>query len=414
MKKLFAIAAFCLGLFAQDATIEIVNTQTALPRIVIEDSSALANTSLQNVFYKLVVADLKVTSSYEVVSGYNTAAYASNFINKDNAKFILRYQLSQNGNGVKVDYTLAVTDTNARVKGSFSQTSMQNFAFLAHLVVSDITKKLGLADVSWLNKKVVLARYVSPKVSEIVVADYTLTSAKTIIAEGFNHTPKWANRVQNAFYYTSVMEGKSTLYRYDLTNNKRAYITSSSGMLAVSDVSSNAEKILLSMGGLGQSEIYTYDATNGALRQISHYSGIDVGGVFAENESKIYFVSNRLGFASIFATQLNGGETSQVVTRGKNHFELSAAGDYAVYASRESKNVGDKESFNLYLISAKTDHIRQLTPNGYNVNPRLSADANTLLYLKRVGLQSAIGLIKIRENKGFSFASNLKITSFDW
>ncbi len=419
MRKIFAIFAFVFALVAQcnaaqDATIEIINQQTRVPKISIEDASGGANAAMREVFFKLVVADLKATAAYAVSDTHGVAAMGASFVNKENAKFILRYQFAQVGSGAKVDYTLATAGSNARFSGSFSRLELGDYAFLAHEMVREITQKLGLGDASFLTRKVIVANYVSPKNTQILVGDYTLTSSRVIISGGLNYAPMWADAAQNAFYFTAQNANKATLYRYDLATNKRAYITASNAMLAVTDVSGDGERLLLTQGALGQSEVYLYDASTGATRQISRNKGIDSGAVFAENERKIYFVSDRLGYPTIFATQLRGGETSLVVSQGKNHVELASAGDYAVYASRIARNESDTQDFNLYLISSKTDYIRQLTANGHNTNPRFTRDGHNLLYHKKLGEQSALGLIKVRENKIFNFATKLKIISFDW
>lgn len=55
MKKLFLIFVFCVGLFANDATMTIVNEGVSLPKIVVQNASELPNSEFNNKFFKLMV-----------------------------------------------------------------------------------------------------------------------------------------------------------------------------------------------------------------------------------------------------------------------------------------------------------------------------------------------------------------------
>ncbi len=418
MKKLFiwvlSLGLFASAVFAADATIAVVNRASNAPKIAIEDASEKVNSAIKERFFRMVITDLKASAAFNVVDKQLAAGYTDSFVNKENAAFILRYQLVEK-DGLSVRYTVSSTKNGAKFEGTFQQNSEAKFPYLSHSMVSAVTKKLSLGNVEWMNRSVIVSYYTENGESEIAVGDYTLSYLNVVVKGGLNLFPKWANAAQTAFYYTAFPKGAPTLYRYDIANKKRDYITSSKGMLVATDVSANGDKVLLTMSPNDNSDIYMYDFNTGVLKQISKYSGSDLGAVFAENEKKIYFVSERLGFPTIFATNLAGTVTDQVVMHGKNNFALTARGNYAVYASRESRNEGDEPTFNLYLVSTKSDYVRQLTPNGYNVQPRFSADAKAVLYVKKVGSQFALALIRIDENKGLTFPLSVsKMQSFDW
>lgn len=98
MRKLFLLIAFCIGLSAADATIEVVNKGLVLPRIVVQDATTnFANNTLKNRFFKLMIGDLKVGSSFEVIEDYYTSSYdgdfRTNLANDKNPELILRYAL---------------------------------------------------------------------------------------------------------------------------------------------------------------------------------------------------------------------------------------------------------------------------------------------------------------------------------
>ncbi|RUM64525.1 MAG: hypothetical protein DSZ03_04165, partial [Sulfurimonas sp.] len=170
----------------------------------------------------------------------------------------------------------------------------------------------------------------------------------------------------------------------------------------------------LTMAPSGQPDIYLYDTVTKQKKRLTRYSGIDVNGQFMA-ENKIAFVSNRLGYPNIFSKKLNGGGVEQMVYYGRSNAACSAHNEYVVYKSRESNNEFERNTFNLHLISTKTDFIRRLTATGVNEYPRFSASGDTILFIKNYQQQSSVGIIRLQENKSFLFPLKIgKLQSIDW
>ena len=192
-------------------------------------------------------------------------------------------------------------------------------------------------------------------------------------------------------------------------------ITQSNGMIAASDVSKDGNKILLTMAPNDQSDIYLYDTVNKKFTRVTTFSGIDVNGNFIDNDSRVVFVSDRLGYPNIFATSVDGGAVEQMVFHGKNNNSISTFKNYIVYSSRESVNEYAQKTFNLYLISTKSDYIRQLTAGGINTYPRFSSDGGSIIFIKNLDGSSAVGIIRVNENRIFQFPLKIgKLQSIDW
>ena len=285
------------------------------------------------------------------------------------------------------------------------------YPFLAHKSIVELTNELNLPPVGWMEKFIILAKYTSARQSSIIVADYTLTYQKTIVSGGLNIFPKWAGADQSKFYYTSYVNNKPTLFRYDLNSGTKTKIIDSMGMLIASDVSKDGSKILLTMAPKDQPDIFIYNTGSKKLTQITNYPGIDVNGNFVDNDSRIVFVSDRLGYPNIFATPAtSGGSVEQMVFHGKNNNSVSTFENYVVYSSREASG-----GFNIYLISTQTDFIRQLTANGKNNYPRFSSDGQSVVFIKELGGQSSLGVVRLNENRSFQFPLKVgKIQSIDW
>ncbi|ARJ56121.1 Tol-Pal system protein TolB [Campylobacter cuniculorum] len=402
MKKFFLLFFIFLAFaWAEDPVIDVINKGVVLPKIIVKDTSNLNDANLKRSFYNILVNDLKVSSNFEVVSE-----------GSENFNYTFEYDLARNGN------TLSL---NVRIKAGGEQKSSQNYTlnnieqypFLAHKSVKESVNFLALAPVEWMDHKILIARTNGPKQSQIIMADYTLTYQKVIISGGLNLFPKWANEEQSAFYYTAYDHEMPTLYRYDLKTNQASKILSSGGMVVASDVNKNGDKILITMAPQDQPDVYLYDLNSKNLTKMTNYSGIDVNANFiGEDESKVVFVSDRLGYPNIFMQNIGNTNAEQVVFHGKNNSAVSTYKDFLVYSSRESNQAG---VFNIYLMSIKSDDIRQLSANGKNLFPRFSSDGGSIVFIKYLGAQSALGVIRVNANKTFYFPLKVgKIQSIDW
>lgn len=418
MKKIFLLLSICVGLFSADATIDVINKGLVLPKIIVQDATkGFANKAMQDKFFKIVIEDLKVGSAFEVSDKYYTSGFDdSAIINADErADLIYRYSLTQLGNKLNLKFKIINVKTKQiRYNNEYTQ-SADKFVFLAHKSMVDMARNLNLSPVDWMDKSIIFSQYTSPGKSNIVVADYTLTYQKVIVRGGLNIFPKWANEDQSAFYYTSYINSIPTLYKFNLNNMHKTKITQSNGMIAASDVSKDGNKILLTMAPNDQSDIYLYDTVNKKFTRVTTFSGIDVNGNFIDNDSRVVFVSDRLGYPNIFATSVDGGAVEQMVFHGKNNNSISTFKNYIVYSSRESVNEYAQKTFNLYLISTKSDYIRQLTAGGINTYPRFSSDGGSIIFIKNLDGSSAVGIIRVNENRIFQFPLKIgKLQSIDW
>ncbi|MBF7045380.1 Tol-Pal system protein TolB [Campylobacter volucris] len=399
MKKILVFLFFCTILFGEDATISVINKGMQLPKIYIKDQSNLTDLDLKKSFYNMLVNDIKVSANFELV--------------EEEAKgdYVFSYTLNKNGKLLDIDVeVLAGKESKARFYEQIL--SIEEYPFLAHKSIAQMNKKLGFSPVDWMDHKILIARTQGSKQSDILLVDYTLTYQKVLISKGLNLFPKWANKEQDAFYFTAYDDEIPTLYKYNMKNKSTTKIIASKGMMVASDVSNDGKKLLLTMAPKDQPDVYLYDTNTKNYQQITNYSGIDVNGNFVDGDQKIVFVSDRLGYPNIFMQDLGTNITEQVVFHGKNNSSVSTYKNYIVYSSREVNQSG---VFNLYLMSTQSDYIRQLTANGKNLFPRFSSDGESIVFIKYLGSQSALGVIRIKANKAFHYGLKVgKIQSIDW
>jgi TolB protein len=405
-------------LMAVDATLHVDKAPTILPTISIEDGSINYTKYISKKFHKILRSDLHVLSQFDVKDHYSKNDFPTDGVHKSNAKvkYVVRYRLRQNNDGLMLcDFKLIDTDKEESLfERTYRITKQDLYVFLAHEIAVEVNNYFKLPSINWMTKRVIFARYISPRNTEIVISDYSLNYQKVIIRKGLNIFPKWADAKQRSFYYTVVGQ-RPTLYKYNILTGEHTRITTSEGMLTCSDVSKNFDKLLLTMAPDGQPDVYLYDLKSGDKERLTHYNGIDVSGQFLDDEKRIAFVSERLGRPNIFAQTMGEKAVEQLVFYGKNNNSCSTFRNYIVYTSRETNNAFSQNAYNLHLISTQTEYVRHLTATGVNQFPKFSDDGDAIIFIKHFKRQSALGIIRLKENKSFLFPLKVgKIQSLDW
>ena len=402
-------------LWGTDATIEIVKGVEGLSPLAIEDASPVSNEMSQK-FSQMLAADMNVVSLFTVDESYATAPYEAltPAANHKNAQYLLRYRLVNDGmGGIKADIKLLRNGSEMFIK-SYVLKQNEMMVFLSHTVAYDINSKLGGSPIDWIKRKVLFIRQSSPRHSDIIAADYTLSYQKVILKGGMYGFAKWANREQTDLYYTALSDYRPTIYKMNLLNGNKEKLISSDGMAVCSDVSEDGRRLLLTLAPEGQPDIYLYDLNNQSKTRITDYSGIDVNGQFM-GDGSIAFVSNRMGYPNIFSTRPNSTAVTPLVYQGKNNSSLSSYKNFLVYKARENSATFTGNSFNLHLLSLNSGAVKRLTASGENDFPRFSADGEAILYIKQEGSRSSIGVIRFGVNKSFAFPLKIgRIQSIDW
>ncbi len=402
--------------FANDATIEVIKKADALPSIAVEDASISYDNTFRLRFFKTLIADLNVLSIFNVERHRHIANYddVDVFVKNREMDYVLRYKIFEDDSAA-LNVQIKLLQKNKEVYSRNYRVGKQDiFMFISHAIAYDINDFMGAPSVAWMKRKVIFSHIIAPMKSEIVIADYTLSYQHTILKGGFNLFPKWANKAQNAFYYTVLDAGKPTLKYVDIKSGKIKNIISSDGMMVCSDVSSDGKILLLTMALHGQPDIYSFNTVTRKYKRLTRYSGIDVNAQFM-GKNQIVFISSRLGYPNVFSKRLDTNEVEQMVYYGRSNSACSAHGNYIVYKARESSNAFSQNTFNLHLISTKTDFIRRLTATGVNEFPRFSKDGDAIIFIKNYKRQSAMGIIRLHHNKNYLFPLKYgKIQSMDW
>jgi TolB protein len=423
MKKILLITIFLISsvFAAVDAKLEIVKKANTLPKILISVASDTTEISTLSKIKDLLSKDLEISGHFEVLNIQHNKNYTElpdlNILTNENVDLYLNLSAVKNGTG---GYSLLTKlyDINAQaliLEKSFTTSRENRYPFLAHRTAISINDHFKAPSINWMDKFVLYSVYKGAGKADIMIGDYTLTYKKQIVSGGLNIFPKWASKDQRSIYYTSYNYDRPTLVKLNIFTSSKKVIMSSDGMIACSDVSDDGSKILITASPSGQPDIYSYDTNSGKKTRVTTYSGIDVGGQFIEDDNRIVFVSDRLGNPNIFAKSINSRGVEKLVYHSRNNSSATSYKDNIVYASKDENNELGERSFNLYLMSTKSDNLKRLTSSGVNQFPKFSPNGESLLFIKTFKGLSSIGIIRLNFNKSYLFPSdNGRIQSIDW
>ena len=415
MRIIFGVLFSALLLWGSDATIEVRKSIDSLPSIAVEDASGSYNDELSKRFFRVLVSDLNVLSIFNVDRDYVQADFNDENVNEVHKEinYVVRYQLVDDNGGILVNVNL-INDNKVMYQLNYRIKNPKQYVFLVHTIAASINDFMGADPVDWMKEKVLISRTTGTRTSEILITDYTLSYQFSIKNNGLNLFPKWTDSSKKYFYYTNLTTGTPELRKHGVYDKSDELILKSDGMLVCSDVSADGKKLLLSMAPQGQPDIYEYDVASKKSKRITEYSGIDVNAQYMA-DGKIAFISNRLGYPNVFSKNMTSKATEQLVYVGKSNSACTAHGNYIIYKARESSNAFSKNTFNLHLISTKTDFIRRLTVTGINEHALFSRDGGTVLFVKKYKNQSSIGVIRLNQNKNYLFPlAGGDIQSIDW
>jgi len=412
LKIILFLLSTIVYLFGVDATLHIEKDVEDRTHIAIVDSSSVHNAKI----YNILKSDLKISGHFLVYPDMFKESFDSLIMSSElkNQEYVLKYIYQQNRGAKLVIKLLKASNSKEVFKKSYSIGNASKAPFLIHKAIYDINGFLRYPDIGWINRYVLFSRYTTPRHSEIVVADYTFNYKKVVIRGGLNLFPKWADRAQRSFYYTSFNGLYPTLYKLNIYTGAKSKILSSEGMLVCSDVNYDTSKILLTMANDGQPDIYEFNINTKAKHQITKFKGIDVNGKYVDN-GNIVFVSNRLGYANVFKKSINSSGVSQIVYHGKNNNSVDSYKNQIVYSSRESSNTFGINNFNIYLSDSNGIKTRAITTSGSNQFPRFNSNGTVIQYIKHQNNKSYIGYSNIKTHKSLLFDLGVKkIQAIDW
>jgi len=229
MRYFIIITLFIYALFATepDAVLKIEKRVDQRATIKIYNSIDSTKSYIKKV-NRLFIADFKVSGHFKSDNNissidYNIPVFALHL----NNKYMLIYRFKKDFNGrATLDIKLySGNPARLMLKKSYSVSRVEKYPFLIHKAVSDINNFAKYPPINWINRYVLLSRYIGPKKTEIILADYTFTYRKVIIKGGLNLFPIWADSKQRSLYYSHYGNSDNlTLYKVNIYTGQKSAI----------------------------------------------------------------------------------------------------------------------------------------------------------------------------------------------
>lgn len=413
-KFLFFLFLSSSVIFAVDANMNIVKQVSKQSSIAIYSSIDSSKSKYSQKLIELVKKDLEVSCNFTFENtNFAPVAFESFPVEKQSlGNLVLILDAKENPTNLEFSFKLYDNLSKTLVLNKkMSTNQVDRYPFLAHKAAILINDYLQAPSIDWMNKLIVFSRYTGTKTSEIVIADYTLTFQLPVVRGGLNLFAKWSDESQQSIYYTSYKDKLPSIYKLNLSTKSQEKILDSEGMIVCSDVTADGSKMLLTMAKDSQPDIYQYDVLSKSLTRLTNYSGIDVGGKFLEGTGKFAYISDRLKKPSIFVQSFDSSSVQKLGNVGSNNSSFSIYKQFVVYSSRES----DDQNFNIYLVSAQNNLKQQLTNSGRNEFPRFASNGESILFIKSLGSQNLVAIVRVMHNQVFTFPSKVgKLQSIDW
>lgn len=357
---------------------------------------------------KLMITDLKVATGY-ILDKTELVTPENNVVNNDGGSDLnIVYTLTKVGNILQITLSAKEAKATNNFQKSYKITDPERYPFLVHKCIGDLSRFMKLPPPAWMEKFIVFSRNKSAGQSDIYLADYTLTYQKQITKGGLNIFPKWESASQDVLFYTRYDNGVYKLYRLELYNKKRDILAQSQGMLTCTDVSSDKNKLLLTMAPEGQPEIFLYDQKLKGLQQLTSFIGMDIAAGFL-GKNGIAFISDRLGTPQIFHSEMNATASALPFGFKGKQTSFITSPHYILYAVE----AGGGTSFQ--LADLKGNHLKSVVAIGNNLFARLAPSEDAVLFLRHKDKKSSIVINKLVSGEEFSFTiDGLKIQSLDW
>lgn len=156
-------------------------------------------------------------------------------------------------------------------------------------------------------------------IAETGLKDRRLKRLAVMDSDGANHryltsgqaialTPRYSPDYKSILYL-SYLDGKPSIYIYDLGSNRQRLVTSSDNPTFAPRWSPDGRWVLYSMAVGGNTDIYRVPASGGRSQRLTNTPGIDVGGSFSPDGTRIVFESDRSGAQQIYV--MNGDGSNQ-------------------------------------------------------------------------------------------------------
>lgn len=306
-------------------------------------------------------------------------------------RYLLVGSVNREGDRIRARYELFDVNSEERLLGETSTTSVNNVRTLAHHISDKVYEALTgepgvfstkLAYVT-LDEHQGRPRY-RLQISDVDGrrASVRLESREPILS------PDWSPDGRK-LAYVSFESGKPQIFVHELATGKRTVVASYPGLNSAPSWSPDGRSLLVTLSRSGNAEVYKLDVESRALTRLTDHWGIDTEGAWHPNGETIAFTSDRSGGPQIYIMEREGA-TPRRITFGSRYNarpRFGPDGEYLYYVHQRDG------AFHIARTELDSGNEQILTRTGMDESPSVAPNGRMLIYATRQGNDSVLTVI---------------------
>ncbi|MFC4259651.1 Tol-Pal system beta propeller repeat protein TolB [Marinobacter lacisalsi] len=305
--------------------------------------------------------------------------------------YLLVGNVTREGDRVRVRYELFDVNSEKRLLGETSTTSVNNIRTLAHHISDKVYEALtGVPGVfSTKLAYVTLDEHEGKPRYRLQVSDVDgrrasvrLESREPVLS------PAWSPDGKQ-LAYVSFESGRPQIFVHELATGKRTVVASYPGLNSAPNWSPDGRSLLVTLSRSGNAEIYRLDLDSRSLTRLTDHWGIDTEGEWHPDGEAIAFTSDRSGGPQIYIKDSQSASPRRVTFGGRYNARprFGPDGEYIYYVHQRDG------AFHIARTELDSGDEQVLTRTGADESPSIAPNGRMLIYATRQGNDNVLTVI---------------------
>lgn len=306
-------------------------------------------------------------------------------------RYLLVGNVTRDGDRVRARYELFDVNSEKRLLGETSTTSVNNMRTLAHHISDKVYEALTGEPGIFSTKLayITLDEHEGKPRYRLQISDVDgrrssvrLESSEPILS------PDWSPD-GSKLAYVSFESGKPEIFIHELATGKRTVVASYPGLNSAPNWSPDGRSLLVTLSRSGNAEIYRLDVDTRSLTRLTDHWGIDTEGAWHPGGEGLAFTSDRSGGPQIYIKESERASPRRITfgSRYNARPRFSPDGEYIYYVHQR------EGAFHIARTELDSGDEQVLTRTGMDESPSIAPNGRLLIYATRQGNDSVLTVI---------------------
>lgn len=306
-------------------------------------------------------------------------------------RYLLVGNVAREGDQVRARYELFDVNSERRLLGETSTTSVNNMRTLAHHISDKVYEALTGEPGIFSTKLayITLDEHEGKPRYRLQISDVDgrrssvrLESREPILS------PDWSPD-GSKLAYVSFESGKPEIFIHELATGKRTVVASYPGLNSAPNWSPDGRSLLVTLSRSGNAEIYRLDVDTRSLTRLTDHWGIDTEGAWHPDGDGLAFTSDRSGGPQIYIKESERASPRRITfgSRYNARPRFSPDGEYIYYVHQRDG------AFHIARTELDSGDEQVLTRTGMDESPSIAPNGRLLIYATRQGNDSVLTVI---------------------